>query len=89
MTPQKIIQEVKKHGVTLALSPKGTLKVFGNKRAVHHWLPAIKELKIAIINELMITHASSNILCKCGYRSPFCSCGYWIRPGYKSENTYD
>jgi hypothetical protein len=89
MTPQKIIQELKKHGVTLSLSPKGTLKVLGNKRAVNNWLPTIKELKAAIINELMATHAPSNILCKCGYRPPFCSCGYWIRPGYKSENTYE
>ena len=89
MTPQKIIQEVKKYGVTLILSPKGRLKVLGNKRAVNHWLPAIKELKMAIIKELMTTDTSFNILCKCGYRPPFCSCGYWVRPGYKSENTYE
>lgn len=89
MTPQTILQEVKKYGITLTLSSKGTLRVLGNKKAVNHWLTVIKELKMAIINELIAIHALFKVLYKCGYRTPFCSWGYWIRPGYKPENTYE
>jgi hypothetical protein len=52
MTPAAIIQKARADGVTLVLSPSGTIKVAGDREAVNRWLPIIREHKNEIVNEL-------------------------------------
>jgi hypothetical protein len=52
MTPALIIQKVHADGVTLVLSPSGTIKAAGNREAVSRWLPIIREHKDGLLNEL-------------------------------------
>ena len=52
MTPATIIKKAQADGVTLVLSPSGTIKAAGNREAVTRWLPIIREHKNEIVNEL-------------------------------------
>lgn len=57
MTPAAIIQKARADGVTLLLSPSGTIKAAGDREAVNRWLPIIRKHKNEIVNEL---RAASN-----------------------------
>jgi hypothetical protein len=42
MTPAAIIREAATDGVSLALSPAGTIKATGDQAAVSRWLPVFR-----------------------------------------------
>lgn len=52
MTPTEIIREALADGVTVALSPAGTIKATGDGAAVDRWLPAIREHKPELLRLL-------------------------------------
>jgi hypothetical protein len=52
MTPAAIIREAAADGVSLALSPAGTIKATGDQAAVNRWLPVLREYKPAILAAL-------------------------------------
>ncbi len=52
MTPATIIKQARADGVTLALSPTGSIKAVGHGEAVNRWLPVIREYKAELVNEL-------------------------------------
>lgn len=52
MTPETIIRQARVDGVTLILSPTGSIKAIGNGEAVNRWLPIIREHKPGIVAEL-------------------------------------
>ena len=52
MTPATIIQKAQADGVTLVLSPSGTIKAVGDREAVNRWVPIIREHKDGLLNEL-------------------------------------
>jgi hypothetical protein len=52
MTPAAIIQQATADGVSLALSPVGTIKATGARGAVTRWLPLIQEHKPGILATL-------------------------------------
>ena len=52
MTPMTIIERASADGVRLALSPVGTIKAVGTRRAVDKWVPALRKHKPAIIAAL-------------------------------------
>jgi hypothetical protein len=49
MTPAAIIREAAAAGVSLALSPAGTIKATGDQVAVNRWLPLLREHKAEIV----------------------------------------
>lgn len=49
MTPAAIIKGAMADGVSLALSPTGTIKAIGEGAAVNRWLPVIREHKPGIV----------------------------------------
>lgn len=54
MTPATIISEAQADGVSLALSPTGTIRATGEGAAVNRWLPAIREHKAGIVEALKV-----------------------------------
>ena len=60
MTPAAIIQRAQADGVTLVLSPSGTIKAAGDREAVNRWLPIIREHKNEIVNELRTASDGTN-----------------------------
>jgi hypothetical protein len=52
MTPATIIREAQSDGVSLTLSPAGTIKATGDGAAANRWLPLIREHKAEIIGLL-------------------------------------
>jgi hypothetical protein len=52
MTPAAIIREAAADGVSLALSPAGTIKATGDQAAVTRWLQFLREYKPAILAAL-------------------------------------
>lgn len=52
MTPEEILERATAAGVAVALSSTGTVRVTGDQAAVEKWLPAIREHKPNILNEL-------------------------------------
>lgn len=52
MTPATIIRQAQADGVTLALSPTGSVKAIGHEQAVTRWLPVIREHKAELLIEL-------------------------------------
>ena len=52
MTPLAIIKTALADGVTLALSPVGTIKATGKGNAVNRWIPMIRDHKIGIMAAL-------------------------------------
>lgn len=55
MTPAAIIKEATADGVSLTISPTGTIKATGDGAAVSRWLPAIREHKAAIVEALKVS----------------------------------
>lgn len=49
MNPAAIIEQAKGDGVTLSLSPAGSVKMTGDEKAVARWLPAIRENKALLV----------------------------------------
>ena len=54
MNPATIIQELQVDGVSLTLSPSGTIKATGDGAAVNRWLTVIREHKAEIIDVLKV-----------------------------------
>jgi hypothetical protein len=54
MTPTTIIHEVQAAGVSLTLSPAGTLKATGDVVAVNRWLTMIRDHKAEIVKALKV-----------------------------------
>lgn len=54
MTPAAIINEAMADGVSLTISPAGTIKAAGDGAAVNRWLPAIREHKAGIVAALKV-----------------------------------
>ena len=54
MTPATIIREAQSDGVSLTLSPAGTIKATGDGAAVNRWLAVIREHKAEIIRVLKV-----------------------------------
>lgn len=54
MTPTAIINEAMADGVSLTISPTGTIKATGNGAAVNQWLPKIREHKAGIVAALKV-----------------------------------
>jgi hypothetical protein len=54
MTPATLIRESHADGVSLSVTPTGTIKVTGNGAAVNRWLAAIREQKAGIIDALKV-----------------------------------
>ena len=52
MTAEDILKLATVEGVSVALSSTGTVRVTGDQAAVDKWLPAIREHKPNILNEL-------------------------------------
>ena len=52
MTPLAIIKTALADGVTLALSPVGTIKATGKGNTVNRWIPMIRDHKIGIMAAL-------------------------------------
>jgi hypothetical protein len=53
MNPAAIVRRAKAEGVSLALSPVGTIKATGSAEAVKRWVATIRENKPGIVAELM------------------------------------
>jgi hypothetical protein len=51
MTPGAIRRQAKADGVSLTLSPAGTIRVAGNAQRVNRWLPAIRANKLGLLAE--------------------------------------
>lgn len=54
MTPAAIIREAQTDGVTLSISPTGTIKASGDGAAVNRWLSVIREHKEGIVDALKV-----------------------------------
>ena len=54
MNPVQIIHQATAEGVSLALSPAGTIKATGDRAAVDRWLTVIREHKTEIIEALKV-----------------------------------
>jgi hypothetical protein len=54
MTPAAILKEAMAAGVSLTVSPAGTIKATGDGAAVNRWLPAIREHKAGIVAALKV-----------------------------------
>jgi hypothetical protein len=54
MTPAAIINEAMADGVSLTISPAGTIKATGDGAAVNRWLAVIREHKAEIIDVLKV-----------------------------------
>ncbi len=54
MTPAAIINEAMADGVSLTISPAGTIKATGDGAAVNRWLPVIREHKAEIVAALKV-----------------------------------
>ena len=52
MTPATIIREAKADGLTLTLSPSGTIKATGDGYTVNRWLTVIRDCKAEIVAAL-------------------------------------
>jgi hypothetical protein len=62
MNTSKLIEQATTEGVTLALSPAGTLTATGDQSAVDRWLPTIRNNKPSILCELQREHRRSKVL---------------------------
>jgi hypothetical protein len=71
MTPSAIFQETRADGVTLALSPSGTIKVIGDVLAVNRWADSIKEHKNALVEILKAEAAEERGIERTGVVEPF------------------
>jgi hypothetical protein len=62
MTPVEIIEQATVEGVTLALSPAGTITATGDQSAVDRWLPVIRDNKPSILCELQRERRRAKVL---------------------------
>ena len=62
MTPVEIIEQATVEGVTLALSPAGTITATGDQSAVDRWLPVIRDNKPSILCELQRDRRRAKVL---------------------------
>ena len=62
MTPVEIIEQATVEGVTLALSPAGTITATGNQLAVDKWLLTIRDNKSSILRELQRERRRAKVL---------------------------
>lgn len=62
MTPVEIIEQATVDGVTLALTPAGTITATGDQSAVDRWLPTIRDNKPSILCELQREHRRAKVL---------------------------
>jgi len=60
MNPATIIQELQVDGVSLTLSPSGTIKATGDGAAVNRWLTVIREHKTALVETLRAANDNTN-----------------------------
>lgn len=54
MTPAAILKAATADGVSLTISPAGTIKATGDGAAVNRWLPTIREHKAGIVEALKV-----------------------------------
>lgn len=73
MNPAVIIREATADGLSLTLSPTGTLKATGDVSAVNRWLPILKAYKPEILvalkeaaNDTPIPVDLENLICRAG-----------------------
>lgn len=62
MNPTEIIERATVEGVTLALSPAGTITATGDQSAVDKWLPTIRDNKPSILYELQRERRRAKVL---------------------------
>ncbi len=62
MTPAAIIRHAAADGVNITLSPAGTIKASGDRAAVNHWLPFIREYKHDLIAALRAANDELRLL---------------------------
>ncbi|MDP3498154.1 MAG: hypothetical protein Q8R84_10935 [Candidatus Nitrotoga sp.] len=62
MTPVEIIEQATVDGVTLALTPAGTITATGDQSAVNRWLPTIRDNKPSILYELQREYRRAKVL---------------------------
>jgi hypothetical protein len=59
MTPEAILKGIQKDGITLTLSPSGTIKAAGSAASVNRWQSTIRDHReqiIAVLEEQTILH---------------------------------
>ena len=59
MNPATIIERVKADGITLTVTPTGTIKVSGASAVISRWLPIIREHKSGLL--AVLQHAANEI----------------------------
>ena len=62
MNTAELIEQAAADGVTLALSPTGTIKATGDKSVVGKWLPTIRNNKTGILCELQREYRRAKVL---------------------------
>lgn len=62
MNSSEIIEQATAEGVTLVLSPAGTIKATGNPLAMEKWLPTIRDHKAGILCELQRERRRATVL---------------------------
>jgi hypothetical protein len=62
MNTSELIEQATTEGVTLALTPAGTLTATGDQSAVDRWLPTIRDNKPSILCELQREHRRVKVL---------------------------
>ena len=82
MTPATIIRGAQADGVSLTLSPAGTIKATGDGAAVDCWLTVIREHKTEIIGALKTGAGRITTACKtCAYVTGRGGCGNPVEAG--------
>jgi hypothetical protein len=62
MNTSELIEQATTEGVTLTLTPAGTLTATGDQSAVDRWLPTIRDNKPSILCELQREHRRAKVL---------------------------
>ncbi|MEQ1741077.1 MAG: hypothetical protein ABL869_01025 [Candidatus Nitrotoga sp.] len=62
MNTSELIEQATTEGVTLALTPAGTLTATGDQSAVDRWLPTIRDNKPSILCELQRERRREKVL---------------------------
>jgi hypothetical protein len=62
MTPAEIVRHAAEGGVTLKLSPSGTIRAAGDTANVERWLPLVRARKTALISALSVSTTSRHWL---------------------------
>ena len=59
MTPETVVQDATRDGVTLSLTALGTIKLNGEKTAVAKWTPTIRDHKAELVELLAANDADT------------------------------